>query len=95
MARGRKKNTEIGYVDSYEEGRGFTPHLNALDSKRIDRYCKLKNLNKTKFVSYCVNKVLDDLEKTIYESMSKEELIEILLSMKEGSHDIRTDSECK
>ena len=82
MARGRKKNTEIGYVDSYEEGRGFTPHLDAADAKRINRYCKLKNINKTKFVSWCVNKALDELEKTIFESMSKEELIEILLSIK-------------
>lgn len=84
MARGRKRNAEIGFVDSRQKDGGFCPHLEATVTKRIVRYCRLKNINKTKFVTDCINAQLDVLEKEIYESMSKEELIEILLSVKEA-----------
>lgn len=84
MARGRKKNTQIGFVESSQKDGGFCPHLDSVITKRLVRYCRLRNLNKTKFVTDCINAQLDVLEKEIYDSMSKEELIEILLSMKEA-----------
>lgn len=49
-------------------------------TKRITTYCKNNNLNRTKFVEECVEKNLSRLEKEYYSSLSKEELIDILLN---------------
>lgn len=59
---------------------GFVPHLDESITKRINRYCKVKNLNRTAFVAECVSKYLDECEKLIYEQMTREELIELLLN---------------
>ena len=59
---------------------GFVPHLDESITKRINRYCEIKHLNRTIFVAECVSKYLDVCEKSIYEQMTKEELIELLLN---------------
>lgn len=76
MARGRQ-----GYIESTQKDGGFCPHLESPIAKRIDRYCRVNNLNKTKFVTECLDAQLRILEKDIYKDMSKEELIDLLLSM--------------
>ena len=76
----RKTRTEIGYRATTQKRGGFAPHLPDDVTKRIVRYCKATNQNKTRFVTDCVNSQLDILEKQAFSSYTKEELIEILLA---------------
>ena len=59
----------------------ISPKLNVKISERITRYCELKNINRTKFVEQCCETTLDRLEQSLYEGMSKDELIVLLMSM--------------
>lgn len=58
---------------------GFTAHLSKTTAQRINHYCKTTNQNRTKFVEKCINDMLDRLEMELYETMSKEDLIQIIL----------------
>lgn len=57
----------------------FNPHLSKATAQRINHYCKATNQNRTKFVEKCINDMLDRLEMELYEAMSKEDLIQIIL----------------
>lgn len=76
MARGRH-----GYSESQNKKGEFVAHVEAPIARRLERYCSIKKLTKTQFVNDCVRAQLDTLEKDIYNSMTREELLEILLSM--------------
>ena len=54
-----------GYYESSQKDGGFCPHLEAPIAKRINRYCRIKNLNKTKFVTDCLDAQLSILERDI------------------------------
>lgn len=75
----KKARIETGYREVETKDGGFSPHLGRKTSTRLIRYCKANNKSKTRFVEYCVNTILDSLEREMYESMSKEELIELLM----------------
>ena len=62
----------------------FSPHIGHKTTARLARYCKLKDLNKTRFVEDCINAQLDILEREALQILSKEELIELYLSKQEG-----------
>lgn len=59
-------------------------HISKKTTDRINRYTQATNQNRTKFVEYCVNTVLDRLERELYSKMTKEELIDILMSNSTG-----------
>ena len=59
--------------------RTFIPHIGKATAKRLFKYCRLANINKTRFVEQCINARLDILERNYYESLSKEELIRLLM----------------
>ena len=73
------KRNETNYRKTTTKDDCFSPHLGAKTSERIRRYCSLVNINKTRFVETCVNDYLDKMEKRLYEQMTKEQLIEMLL----------------
>ena len=68
----------FNWKDSSSES-GYSAHLSKATSERMYAYCKNKNLNRKKFVEQCINKELDVLERQFYESLSKEELINMIL----------------
>ena len=57
----------------------FSPHISKTTADRLFKYCKTANINRTKFVEECINVRLDTLERELYESKTKEELIEMLI----------------
>ena len=78
-----RKRIETSYRDTMTVDGGFSPKIGKEVTARIVRYCKLTNQNKTKFVEDCVRKALDELEKSFLSSLSKEELIQMILNGKE------------
>ena len=84
----RKARVETEYRDTTSANGTFCPTLNSRVTKRLVRYCKATNQSKTKFVESCIEKQLDLLERETYESMEKEELVNLLLQLSERSrHD--------
>ncbi len=75
----KKARIETNYRAVKSEDGTFSPHISRKTNERITRYCKTHNRNKTKFVEYCINTILDSLEKEMYESMSKGERVELLM----------------
>lgn len=76
MARGRH-----GYSVSQNSKGEFVAHIEPQTARRMERYCRIKRLTKTQFVNDCVAAQLDLVEKDIYKSMTREELLEILLTI--------------
>ena len=70
---------ETGYRKVSSASGDFSPHISKKTNERITRYCKMQNINKTKFVEECCNKRLDILEREALEAKSKEELIAMLM----------------
>lgn len=75
----RKERTEVSCRNTKSKDGTFTPRINKPTAERLIRYCSLKDLNKTKFVEQCVNERLDALEREFFESMSKDELIDMIM----------------
>ena len=76
----RRKRIEGNYRAVTSEDGTFSPHISKYTNERITSYCIRNNKNKTKFVEYCCNLVLDDIEMEFYESMPKNELIKLLIA---------------
>lgn len=57
----------------------YSPKLNPTVSERLIRFCIMADTNKVKFVENAVSAALDQAEKELLESKTKEELIELLL----------------
>lgn len=72
-----RRRNEQGYRDTKSKTGGFQPEINAATAARIAKYCKIKNINKTRFVEKCVNERLDVLEQEMFDNMTREELIAI------------------
>ena len=78
--RTRKERTETNYRDTRSKDGTLSPIIGASTAARIRRHCARMNINKTKFIEGVLNKALDDLEEQYYQSLSKEELIELVKS---------------
>ena len=78
-----KKNCD-NYRETVPHKGQLCVHVDEKTTGRIIRYCKVKNINKTKFIADCVNKQLDQLEREALHDMSKEMLIEMILSGSKG-----------
>lgn len=74
--RTRKENN---FRDTKSKTGTFSPRLSVSTSDRVFRYCKETNQNKTRFVEMCVKERLDVLEREMLGSLSKEQLIEMLM----------------
>ena len=77
-----RNRVENGCRGTQSKDGTFSPHISKNTTERLARYCSLRNLNKTKFVEQCINRMLDQLEAEYYESLSKEELISLILGHK-------------
>ena len=75
----RKQRNEENYRNVKSRDGVFSPHISRHTAERLTRYCQSKNINKTKFVEECINKQLDVLEREYYESLTKDELINLIL----------------
>lgn len=75
----RKERIEENCRNTKSKDGTFSPHISKSTTDRIVKYCHLKNINKTKFVEQCVNEKLDILEREFYESLSKDELINLII----------------
>ena len=82
-----KTRIESTYRDTESRDGSISLKIYGKIVKRIKRYCRFMNLNKTKFIIQCVEEKLDELEPKIAESIlrekSKDELIQICLSKDE------------
>lgn len=76
-ARMRTRNESVCRATTSRNGE-FSPKINAITASRVTYYCKLTNKNRTKFVEECINAQLDILEDEYYQSLSKDELIELI-----------------
>ncbi len=75
----RKTRVEDKFRNIRSKDGSFSPHIGKATTERLTKYCHNINMNKTKFVEKCINERLDVLEGEYYSSMSKEELIKLLL----------------
>lgn len=75
----KRQRNEENYRDVKSRDGGFSPHISKHTAERIIRFCRTKNIGKTKFVEECINKQLDILEPEYYESLTKEELLKLIL----------------
>ncbi len=57
----------------------FSPKIGKATAERLTKYCRLENINRTKFIEQCINAQLDVLEQKYYESLSKEDLIRLIM----------------
>lgn len=58
----------------------FCPRISKQTAERLTRFCKIVDMNRTKYVEYCINAGLDVDERAVLEQKTKEELIELLLN---------------
>lgn len=75
----RKDRIDENCRNSRSKDGTFSPHISKTTAERLTKYCRLKNLNRTKFVEQCVNDRLTVLEREFYENLSKDELINIII----------------
>lgn len=76
----RKDRIETNCRNVRSKDGSFSPHIGKTTAERLARYCRLKNINKTKFVEQCINERLDGLEREYYETLSKDELIGLIMN---------------
>lgn len=76
----RKERVEENYRNVKSKDGTFSPHINKTTTERLVKYCHAININRTKFVHECINKQLDVLEREYYESLSKDDLITLILN---------------
>lgn len=72
------KRTENGYRNVQSKDGRFSLHLGRAVTERLTRYCKNLNINRTRFAEQCIAERLDELEDIYLQSLTKEELIEII-----------------
>ena len=60
----------------------YTLHINAELNKQISEYWKMKNLNKAKYLNECISKAIQNDESDFLSTLSKEELVQIILNKK-------------
>lgn len=84
MARGRN---EAGYRSTTSMSGCFTPNISPEATKVLVAYCEKANRNKTRVVEECIINYIPILEKErmaqLFASLSREELIEMLLERNE------------
>lgn len=82
MGTMRKERIEENCRNVKSKDGTYSPHIGKATAERLTKYCHNVKANRTKFVEKCINERLDVLENEYYESLSKEELINMLKSIK-------------
>lgn len=75
----RRERVENNCRNVSSKDGGFSPHIGKATAERLTKYCRNANMNRTKFVEKCINERLDVLENEYYFSLSKEELVALLV----------------
>ena len=73
---------EYKYKNTISKTGIYTLHINAELNKQISEYCKMKNLNKAKYLNECISKAIQSDESEFLSTLSKEELVQIILNKK-------------
>ena len=73
-----RTRNEDGYRNTESKNGVFSPHISKATATRLTKWCARENINKTRFVESCINEKLDMLEEEFLQSLTKEELIEII-----------------
>ena len=73
---------EYKYKNTISKTGIYTLHINADLNKKISEYCKMKNLNKAKYLNECISKAIQRDESEYLSTLSKEELVYIILNKK-------------
>ena len=74
-----KTRNETGCRITRANNGKFGPKICAEVADRVLKYCMKTGQNRTKFVEWCITRTLDDLEREEYLSMSKEDLVDMIL----------------
>ena len=82
MEAKRKTRNESKFRNVESQNGEFSCKIDKKTTGRITRYCKLNNLNRTKFVIEILNERLDQLERDQLQGMSKDELINLIMEGK-------------
>lgn len=80
------KNRETNSKDG-----SYSARIKKRTAERLKDYCRTFNLAKDQFVEECVNIRLDELERTMYDNKSKEELIAIIKELKNPSKQLELE----
>lgn len=78
----RKTRNESKFRNVESQTGEFSCKIDKKTTARITRYCRLNNLNRTKFVIQILNERLDQLERDQLQGMSKDELINMIMEGK-------------
>ena len=73
-------NKRVNYRESASSDGSLTPHLFNPIAERVRNYCKQQNISVSKFVEECISAHLDTLEREALNNMTKEMLIELLMT---------------
>ena len=75
-----KERTRIvnGYVKSHSKDGRLHVDIDADVSEIIDRYCKLRNINRKRLVNQILAEKMNELEQKMYDDLTKDELINLL-----------------
>ena len=68
------------YKNTFSKTGIYTLHINAELNKKISEYCKRKNLNKAKYLNECISKSIQNDESEYLSTLSKEELLQIIMN---------------
>ena len=73
-----RERVENNFRDVLSKDGTYSTHIGKKTAERTKRYCRLKNMNVTKFVEKCINDALDVLEEEYLQEKTQQELIEII-----------------
>lgn len=76
----KRERKEENFRNINSKNGSYSVHIGKTTAERLKEYCRLTNKNKKKFVEECINKQLEVCEKDYYQSLTKEELVELLTS---------------
>lgn len=74
-----KRKRNVRYKETKSKTGKLHVDINAKLTKRIVEHCKRNNLNKTKYVEQCIEKMIEVEERNYYENLTKDELVEYII----------------
>ena len=85
----------FGYKNSKSVDGSFTVRLNKTVTQKLKDYCAMRGINCTKYVNEAMDKQIETDKRRHLSSLSKEELLSILLNSKEEQLGFNTEGEEK
>ena len=73
---------KFGYKKSESANGTYSVHLNKRVSEKLANYCSLKGVNRTTYLNGALDALLDKELKELMMSLTKEDLVRILLDSK-------------